>query len=139
MRRAALPVLAMVLGAVSGVRADPVTPYTDPLFAAQCTFHHFAEGEAPPPGGLPDDPLCVEYDKRDITATDGGAIRFLAAEPARFAVAVPKCRYWQQDHWSVPSTGTAATGSTRATARARRGCGTSPSATSQPDPTRRPT
>src|SRR5207249_4568450 len=91
----------MVLGAVSGVRADPVTPYTDPLFAAQCTFHHFAEGEAPPPGALPDEPLCVEYDKRDITATDGGAIRFLAAEPARFAVAVPKWRYWQQDHWSV--------------------------------------
>src|SRR5205823_3479135 len=26
---------------------------------------------------------------------------FLAAEAARFAVAVPKCRYWQQDHWSV--------------------------------------
>ena len=101
MRLAALLVLTMVLAAGSGVRADPVTPYTDPLFAAECTFHHFAEGEAPPITGLPDDPLCVEYDKRDITATDGGAIRFLAAEPARFAVAVPKCRYWQQDHWSV--------------------------------------
>src|SRR5437867_825051 len=91
----------MVLAAGSDVRADPVAPYTDPLFAAECTVHHFAEGEAPPLDGLPDDPLCVEYDKRDITATDGGAIRFLAAEPARFAVAVPKCRYWQQDHWSV--------------------------------------
>jgi len=100
-RFAALLVLAMVLAAGSDVRADPVAPYTDPLFAAECTVHHFAEGEAPPLDGLPDDPLCVEYDKRDITATDGGAIRFLAAEPARFAVAVPKCRYWQQDHWSV--------------------------------------
>ena len=72
MRLEALFVLAMVVAAGSGVGADPVTPYTDPLFAAQCTFHHFAEGEAPPPDGLPDDPLCVEYDKRDITATDGG-------------------------------------------------------------------
>src|SRR5439155_1315737 len=41
----------MVLAAGSDVRADPVAPYTDPLFAAECTVHHFAEGEGPGGGG----------------------------------------------------------------------------------------
>ncbi len=54
-----------------------------PPFAATCTVHEFGEGVAPPLSGIPDDPLCVEYAKRDITVTDGGAVRFLAAEPAR--------------------------------------------------------
>ena len=45
--------------------------------------------------------LCVEYEKSDITATNAGAIDFLAAEPARFAIAIPKCRYCQLDHWRV--------------------------------------
>src|SRR5882724_3739861 len=78
-----------------------VAPFVDPPFADQCVVHQFGEGEAPALDGYPDDPLCVEYQKRDITATNGGAIRFLAAEPARFAIAIPKCRYWQQDHWRV--------------------------------------
>jgi hypothetical protein len=79
----------------------PFRPYFAPPFANSCTVHEFGEGVAPPQSGIPDDPLCVEYAKRDITITDGGAIGFLAAEPARFLVAVPKCGYWQQDHWSV--------------------------------------
>jgi hypothetical protein len=49
---------------------------------------------------LIDDPLCVVYNKRDITADNGGLARFLEAEPARFAVA-GKCQYWQRDHWRV--------------------------------------
>src|SRR6185369_14714255 len=62
--------------------------------------------QAPPLDACTDDPLCVEYEKRDITGTNGGAVRFLAAEPARFAIAIPKCRYWQQDHWRIqPSLG----------------------------------
>ena len=81
--------------------SGPFQPYFPPPFANACTVHHFGEGVAPPLSGIPDDPLCVDYAKRDITITDGGAIRFLAAEPARFLVAVPKCQYWQQDHWSV--------------------------------------
>jgi hypothetical protein len=43
----------------------------------------------------------VEYSKRDITFDNGGAEAFLWAEPARIAVAIPSCRYWQIDHWSV--------------------------------------
>lgn len=81
--------------------ADPVAPFVDPPFANLCVVRHFGEGEAPPIEGFADEPLCVEYQKRDITVANGGAVRFLAAEPARFAIAVPKCRYWQQDHWSV--------------------------------------
>ncbi|MEU9130893.1 hypothetical protein AB0D08_22820 [Kitasatospora sp. NPDC048540] len=46
----------------------------------------------------------MEYSKRDITFDNGGALRFLLAEPARFAVALSTCRYYQRDHWSVQST-----------------------------------
>ena len=88
-------------GAVTSQISGPFRPYFAPPFAKSCTVHKFGEGQAPPLTGIPGDPLCVEYAKRDITITDGGAIRFLAAEPARFLVAVPKCAYWQQDHWSV--------------------------------------
>jgi hypothetical protein len=83
------------------VIAGPLQPYFPPPFAATCTVHEFGEGVAPPLSGIPDDPLCVDYAKRDITLSNGGAITFLLAEPARVLVALPKCQYWQQDHWSV--------------------------------------
>ncbi|MDF3302048.1 hypothetical protein [Streptomyces tropicalis] len=89
------------LGAAPAEASGPVTGYTDPAFGAQCAFHRFGEGETPPLSLMEADPLCVEYAKRDITVSNGGALRFLLAEPARFAVAVPACRYWQLDHWSV--------------------------------------
>jgi hypothetical protein len=81
--------------------AAPVVPYFAPPFRHDCTVHRFKEGEAPDLNAYPDDPLCVEYAKRDITVDNGGAVRFLMAEPARFAIALPKCAYWQQDHWRV--------------------------------------
>ncbi|MFI8829221.1 hypothetical protein [Streptomyces sp. NPDC053431] len=46
----------------------------------------------------------MEYSKRDITFDNGGALRFLAAEPSRFALAMLTCRYYQRDHWSVQPT-----------------------------------
>src|SRR4051794_8190644 len=76
-------------------------PYTAPPFAGQCHVRHFGEGVAPPPSGYKDDPLCVDYAKRDITVDNGGAVRFAAAEPGRFAIAAKPCKYWQVDHWSV--------------------------------------
>lgn len=101
----ALALLALASGPVAApspaAAAAPLTPYVPPPFGAECTVHQFAEGEVPRLGALPDDPLCVEYAKRDITLSNGGAVRFLLAEPARFALAGTKCRYWQQDHWSV--------------------------------------
>ncbi|MFJ8198244.1 hypothetical protein [Streptomyces sp. NPDC096152] len=87
--------------AAAGPGPGPVSGYTDPAFGADCAFHHFGEGESPPLSLIGTDPLCVEYSKRDITVSNGGALRFLLAEPARFAVAVPACRYWQLDRWSV--------------------------------------
>ena len=51
-------------------------------------MHRFGEGEAPDLTAYPDDPLCVEYAKRDITVDNGGAVAFLLAEPARFAIAL---------------------------------------------------
>jgi hypothetical protein len=92
---------AVLTGGVAHAAGTPVRPYFAPPFAHQCTVHRFGEGVAPNLNGYPDDPLCVEYAKRDITVDNGGAIRFLLAEPARFAIALPKCQYWQQDHWSV--------------------------------------
>ena len=104
-RAIVLPVTALLLGLSGGVAAaatpGPVQPYFAPPFAHDCTVHRFGEGQAPDLTAYPDDPLCVEYAKRDITVDNGGAIRFLLAEPARFAIALPKCQYWQQDHWSV--------------------------------------
>ena len=91
--------LALVLPGAA--HADGPEPYVAPPFADDCTVHHFGEGEAPDLNGYPDDPLCVEYAKRDITLDNGGAVAFLLAEPARFAIALDKCQYWQQDHWSV--------------------------------------
>ena len=97
--RAAL--LAILVATPAGAQAPPVGPYVDPPFAGQCTVRHFDEGESPDFAADPADPYCVEYEKRDITASNGGAVRFLAAEPARFAQAIPRCRYWQQDHWRI--------------------------------------
>ncbi|MGZ4468712.1 MAG: hypothetical protein ACXVXB_09535, partial [Nocardioidaceae bacterium] len=90
-----------VPAAADASRPDGPQPYFAPPFRSSCTVHHYGEGEAPDPATTTDDPLCVEYSKRDITLDDGGAVRFLQAEPARFAVAGDKCAYWQQDHWSV--------------------------------------
>ncbi|WP_369268645.1 hypothetical protein AB5J55_00055 [Streptomyces sp. R11] len=85
-----------------------VGPFTEPAFASTCAWHVFGEGEIPPWWLMFDDPLCVEYSKRDITVDNGGALRFLIAEPSRFALAMVTCRYYQKDRWSVQAT----TGST---------------------------
>jgi hypothetical protein len=54
------------------------------------------EAEFPDPDA---DPFCVEYDKRHQNVTQGGVVQFLSLEPARVAAAVPKCFYFQRDHW----------------------------------------
>jgi hypothetical protein len=81
--------------------APPASAYTDPPFGPRCDWHVFGEGERPPLSLYRENPLCVEYAKRDITLDNGGWLRFVLAEPSRFAIAVPSCRYWQRDHWSV--------------------------------------
>ncbi|MET7775778.1 hypothetical protein ABZT28_08340 [Streptomyces sp. NPDC005388] len=88
----------------AAVADTSVGPFTEPGFAVGCTWHEFGEGEQPPWWLAFTDPLCVEYSKRDITIDDGGALRFLVAEPSRFAVSMLTCHYYQKDHWSVQST-----------------------------------
>jgi hypothetical protein len=75
--------------AVEQVRQDGPQPYFAPPFRADCTVQHFREGQAPEPTGHPDDPLCVEYSKRDINLDNGGAVRFLLAEPSSPGAGVP--------------------------------------------------
>jgi hypothetical protein len=97
----AIAVPAAAAGASSGARPSRVAapaPYRDPDF--RCHVQHYGNGQPPDPARAKVTPLCVDYNKRDITVDNGGALRFLAAEPARFAVA-GKCEYWQQDHWRV--------------------------------------
>jgi hypothetical protein len=89
----------MVVAAHASDPAPGPAPYVDPSFHCK-TVHHYGNGKAPDPAKIKDDPLCVAYNKRDITVDNGGAVRFLAAEPARFAVA-GKCQYWQRDHWRI--------------------------------------
>jgi hypothetical protein len=99
--RAWTTLVPIFVATAAAAQVPPMGPYVDPPFASECTIRHFDEGESPDFATDPADPYCVEYEKRDITASNGGAVRFLAAEPARFAQAIPRCRYWQQDHWRV--------------------------------------
>ncbi len=46
------------------------------------------------------DPFCVEFDKTKQNLTGLGLADFLSKEPARTAAAVPKCFYYQRDHWT---------------------------------------
>jgi hypothetical protein len=46
------------------------------------------------------DPFCVEFDKRNQNLAGFGLVDFLSQEPARTAAAVPKCFYYQRDHWT---------------------------------------
>lgn len=109
LRRSAHHVLGLVLAALlvtlsaspAGADETGLVPYYDPPFAADCVVHQFGEGQVPKLGSYPGDTLCVEYAKRDITLSTGGAVQFLLAEPARVLLILGKCRYWQQDHWSV--------------------------------------
>lgn len=45
------------------------------------------------------DPYCVHFDKTHQNLTQLGLADFLLKEPARVAAAVPKCFYYQEDHW----------------------------------------
>src|SRR4051795_5596619 len=45
------------------------------------------------------DPFCIEFDKRHQNVSHLGVVDFLSKEPARVALAGPKCFYFQSDHW----------------------------------------
>jgi hypothetical protein len=77
--------------------AEPIAPY-DGHGPFNCQLQDVGTGTAFP---HPDaDPFCVEYDKTQQNVTDFGIFEFLSKEPARVAAAVPKCFYFQRDHWT---------------------------------------
>jgi hypothetical protein len=90
--------LVIVLAAASPASAQtPVVPWdgTNPF---RCQNQNVGTGvDFPDPGA---DPFCVEFDKTQQNITDFGLVEFLAMEPARVAAAVPKCFYFQHDHWT---------------------------------------
>lgn len=89
-------VCTLVLASAAGA-ASPVVPWdgTNPF---RCENQNVGTGvDFPHPDA---DPFCVEFDKTQQNITDFGIVDFLAMEPARVAAAVPKCFYFQHDHWT---------------------------------------
>src|SRR5437764_10786349 len=85
---ASIPQLAEAQSGVVGW--DGTNPFA-------CTLQEVGGGtNFPEPNA---DPFCVEYDKRHQNVDKLGVVDFLSKEPRRFAVASPKCFYFQRDHW----------------------------------------
>jgi hypothetical protein len=76
--------------------SSPPTPWdgTNPF---NCTIQNAGQGTVVPDPGA--DPYCVSFDKTNQNITQAGIVEFLTNEPARTAAAVPKCFYFQEDHW----------------------------------------
>lgn len=94
--------LVTAVAAAAGLAATPAgalappSPWTghNPF---HCRIQNAGTGSTVPHPGA--DPLCVRYDKTHQNLTQLGLLRFLLLEPARVALAVPKCSYFQEDHW----------------------------------------
>jgi hypothetical protein len=87
---------AFLLAAGPVSASAPPSPWdgTNPF---NCTIQNAGLGTTVPDPGA--DPYCVQFDKTHQNVTDGGIVDFLSKEPARTASAVPKCFYFQEDHW----------------------------------------
>ncbi len=101
-RLAALVVVAAAAAGLAGASVPsaaapaPPAPWdgTNPF---HCTVQNAGQGTAVPDPGA--DPYCVHFDKTGQNVTQLGLVDFLLKEPARVAAAVPKCFYYQEDHW----------------------------------------
>jgi hypothetical protein len=87
---------ALLLAASPVAATAPPSPWdgTNPF---KCTIQDAGLGTTVPDPNA--DPYCVHFDKTHQNVTDGGIVDFLSKEPARTASAVPKCFYFQEDHW----------------------------------------
>jgi hypothetical protein len=93
----AVAAIVCLLVAASASAAAPIAPY-DGTKPFKCKVQKLDTGvEYTDPNA---DPLCVEFDKRNQNVTEFGIVDFLLNEPARTAPAVPKCFYYQIDHWT---------------------------------------
>ncbi len=91
--------LAAVVLAASGSAARALAPPTpwngrNPF---HCAIQNAGFGTTVPDPGA--DPYCVRFNKTDQNVAQLGIVDFLLREPARTAAAVPKCFYFQEDHW----------------------------------------
>lgn len=92
---AALAGLAVGAAAAGGASAPP-SPW-DGQNPFDCELQNAEYGATVPHPEA--DPFCVEYAKRKQNVTDLGVVDFVSKEPARVALASPKCFYFQSDHW----------------------------------------
>jgi hypothetical protein len=103
-RTVALTAIATLVAAVVALAgtgtgraaSSPPTPWdgTNPF---DCVVQNAGTGtKVPDPGA---DPYCVSFDKTNQNITQLGLLTFALNEPARTAAAVPKCFYFQEDHW----------------------------------------
>src|SRR4029078_4408622 len=91
----AIAAAALALIPASAHGQGPAGPY-DGTIPFDCVLQQAGtEAEFPDPDA---DPFCVEYDKRHQNVSQGGVVEFLSKEPARVAIAGPKCWYFQRDH-----------------------------------------
>jgi hypothetical protein len=93
---ATLVVALTALAGTSRAASSLPTPWdgTNPF---NCVVQNAGTGtKVPDPGA---DPYCVSFDKTNQNITQLGLLTFALNEPARTAAAVPKCFYFQEDHW----------------------------------------
>jgi hypothetical protein len=87
---------ALLLGSAPARALSSPTPW-DGVNPFDCTVQDAGQGTTVPDPGA--DPYCVRFDKTNQNVTQLGLVQFLSEEPARVAAAVPKCFYYQEDHW----------------------------------------
>jgi hypothetical protein len=97
-RTAVALVAALGLGLTPGsaLALSNPTPW-DGANPFHCRIQNAGQGTRVPDPGA--DPYCVRFDKTNQNVTELGLLTFLSREPARVAAAVPKCSYFQEDHW----------------------------------------
>ena len=88
--------LALLLNSGSARGLSAPTPWNG-VNPFDCTIQDAGQGTTVPDPGA--DPYCVRFDKTNQNVTGLGLVDFLSKEPARVAAAVPKCFYYQEDHW----------------------------------------
>ena len=91
--------LALLAAAPAAAQFSPqiIGPF-DGEIPFNCQLQNVGTGTAFPDPAA--DPFCVEFDKTNQNVTDLGIVDFALNEPARVAIAVRKCFYFQRDHWT---------------------------------------
>jgi hypothetical protein len=98
--RVAAAVIALACAALIGVTPAPAAAPPSPWDGSNpfnCTIQNAGLGATVPDPGA--DPYCVQFDKTHQNVSQLGIVDFISKEPARTAAAVPKCFYFQEDHW----------------------------------------